>query len=136
MITVAHIKALRRIVAPYFYDIATIYAPPDPLTVTRRPSGAPLNTYPTYWIATIGVMCRIVESRMLGFEKLTAGKPQSTSFLRVSFPHDIVIDETYRFRITASKFNPHLIGVDFDILEVPPGSFNIYRRILATRTTG
>jgi hypothetical protein len=134
MITLAHIKKLRRIVAPYFFDTVTIYFPPDPLTVARKPSGAALNTYPTYWVPTTGVMCRIVESRLSGNEKIGAGKPQSTSFLRVSFPHDTLINETCRFRVTTSKFNPHLVGIDFDILEVPPGSFNVYRRVLATMT--
>jgi hypothetical protein len=64
-----------------------------------------------------------------------AGKHQATSFLRVSFPHDTLIDETCRFRVTASKLNTHLIGLDYDIIEVPPSSFNVYRRALASKTT-
>jgi hypothetical protein len=76
-----------------------------------------------------------VESRLSGTERLGAGKPQTTSFLRVSFPYDTEINETCRFRITAAKFNTHLVGLDFDVLEVPPGTFNVYRRVLATITT-
>jgi len=136
MIRAAHIKALRRITAPYFFDTVTIYFPPDPATVTRRNSGAAVSAYPDNWTPTAGVLCRIVESRLSGNERAGAGKPQSTSFLRVSFPHDTAIDETCRFRVTASKFNEHLVGIDFDVIEVPPGSFNVYRRVLASKTTG
>lgn len=116
-------------------DTVTIYRPPNPATADRKPSGAIDDTYPTKWqTVASAVKCRIDGSRSAGSEKVGAGAVQAVGSYDVSFAWNTVIDETCRFRVTASLYNPTLVGRDFDVKEASMVSWDEQRLVRATKT--
>jgi hypothetical protein len=129
------IRALRKVANMALPDRCTIYTPPDPATATRTPGGAIKDTYPTYWQKVERVACRVTPIQRIGMEGAGAGTVQAIARHAIAFGPSVVIDETCRVRITASKYNPQLIGTDFDVTEAPLSSYNVGRTIQAVKKT-
>lgn len=130
-------RRLRSVGAKVLTDTVTIYSPPALASAPRKPSGALDISYPDDWTGTEAVACLIeIEPRLRDLEVLGAGKVQATEWFGITFKHDAVIGEKDRVRVTASQFNPQLVGKDIEIRSAPLDGSAVMRRVIGSRTTG
>lgn len=130
----AGLAALRRLSDRGKSATCTVYDPPA--NPTRKTSGAKDDSYPTAWTPTAGVSCSITPDQFRGEERTGPVKVIAESRYIVRFPAGASITESSRFRITACKDNPDLVGEDFHVYEVISRDGQLSLTVKATKVTG
>jgi Family of unknown function (DUF6093) len=103
----------------------------------RTTSGGTKSKFPDDWNAVAqGVICHIALDNRRQREAQVGGQNQPVSYYELFSETGLDVDSSCKLKVTASQFNPTLLGLVMDVTAVPKDTWGIKQRIEAVSRQG